>query len=377
MNFNFDIKINNFLKIILKNAQKFNFRVFFVGGIVRDNLLNINTKDIDILILGNAIEFCKYLPKEIKIKSIHKDFSTVKVEYEKTEIDIASTRSEKYPYSGCLPVVKKIGVNLDSDVSRRDFSVNSIYCELLMENGAIKYQIIDLINGINDIKNKTLRVLHDKSYIDDPTRIVRGFGFKHRFNFDFSENDIKLTKNYLSNIDYSNMSHARNLKVLNSVLDNQYGYEIFKDIIANNVYKIINPDDVMVDFNLLDEAIYLFELNHTQRAQLFVKIIQNNFQNEVSCNSYLDIKNNFSKFDLVDLSYYFYKTFDKNVLIYKEIKDIKLNINGNTLIGLGYSQGKRLGFILNKLLEKKLEKPYDFNKQDDEIAWVLKEFPQK
>ena len=67
MKFKFDKRIENFLKIILKNAQKIGLRVFFVGGIVRDNILNIKTSDIDILVLGNAIEFAKNLPDEIKV----------------------------------------------------------------------------------------------------------------------------------------------------------------------------------------------------------------------------------------------------------------------------------------------------------------------
>ena len=174
MEFKFDKRIENFLKIILKNAQKIGLRVFFVGGIVRDNILNIKTSDIDILVLGNAIEFAKKLPDEIKIASFHKDFCTVKVEYDNLQIDIASSRTELYPYSGCLPVLDSVGVSLEDDVLRRDFTVNSLYCELKLVNNVITYELIDLINGLADIKNKTLKVLHKKSYIDDPTRILRG-----------------------------------------------------------------------------------------------------------------------------------------------------------------------------------------------------------
>jgi len=64
VNFQFDKKTNKFIKIILKNALSQQIRVFFVGGIVRDNILNMSTLDIDLLILGNAIEFSKTLPKD-------------------------------------------------------------------------------------------------------------------------------------------------------------------------------------------------------------------------------------------------------------------------------------------------------------------------
>ena len=137
MNFKFSEKINNFLKIILKNALSQNIRVFFVGGIVRDNILNIPTFDIDLLITDNAIEFAKKLPQEVKINSIHKDFCTAKIQYDNIEIDIASSRSENYPHSGCLPVLNEIGIPIEKDVLRRDFSINSIYCELTLENNNI------------------------------------------------------------------------------------------------------------------------------------------------------------------------------------------------------------------------------------------------
>ena len=226
MNFKFDEKINNFLKIIAKNAQAQNKRVFFVGGIVRDNIINVDTSDIDILFEGNAIEFAKSLNDDIEIKSIHQDFCTVKVIYQNLEIDIASSRTEKYPYSGCLPVLDEVGVTIEKDVLKRDFSVNSLYAQILLKDDELSFELVDLVNGVEDIKNKTLRVLHNRSYIDDPTRILRGIGFKYRFGFDFSENDIKLIQNYLSDIDYSNMSIDRVEKVLRKLFQLEHLLEI-------------------------------------------------------------------------------------------------------------------------------------------------------
>ena len=96
MYFNLDDRLNDFLKIIVKNAQIQNVRVFFVGGIVRDHLLDsfsneIVNQDVDIILNTNAIKFIQRLHGKIKIKSIHKDFATVKIQYEGMEIDIAST----------------------------------------------------------------------------------------------------------------------------------------------------------------------------------------------------------------------------------------------------------------------------------------------
>lgn len=372
MNFNFSEKINNFLKIILKNAQEQNLRVFFVGGIVRDRILNIETKDIDLLLLGNAIEFSKKLPEIIKIKSIHKDFATVKLQYGNIEIDIASSRSEKYPYSGCLPVVEEVGVSLEQDVKRRDFTVNSLYCELKYKNDKIEYDLIDLVDGFNDIKNKTLKVLHNNSYIDDPTRILRGLGFKYRFNFEFSYKDEQLINQYLNNIDYSNMSFDRTLKVFRYVLNNDFCDEIFKEIVDKRYYKLINSDILNVNF----EKINKIKLDLDDKMQFYIDVMLNKTINREKLNTKLDIYKYFSKLKKAEIAYYFYKTNDKNVLVFEKIKNIKLFINGSDLLNLGFEQGNLIGKILDTLFQEKLEKPEKFLNKNDEITWVLAKFPQ-
>ena len=353
-----------------------NKRVFFVGGIVRDNILKIPTFGIDLLLIGNAIEFSKSLPPTIKIKSIHEDFCTVKLEYEGIEIDIASSRSEKYLYSGCLPVLDKVGVELEEDVKRRDFTINSLYCELKFENNKINYNFIDLIDGLKDLQNKTLKVLHNKSYIDDPTRIIRGLNFKYRFGFDFSENDKILISEYLNNISYTNMSIDRNIKVIKKTLNSKNQSEIFKELTQKKYYKIINPEEIYFDYNLISNIFNMFSLDMLTMSELYIKILQNSKIETLNFEKLIQIYKTFSKFSLVDLSYYFYKTKDENVLKYLKIKDITLNITGSDLLNKGYKQGVLFGEILDKLLEEKLQNPNLFKNKKSELDWVLKSFPK-
>lgn len=160
----FESDLENFLKIIIKNAHMSNVRVFFVGGVVRDTILKRDIEDFDLILEGNAVEFAKKLPKEIEIKSIHDDFKTVKVLYKNKTIDIASTRLEEYPYCGSLPVVTKIGVDIKEDSNRRDFTINSMYFELNLKDDEITYTLHDFHNGLEDIEKKCLQVLHEKSY---------------------------------------------------------------------------------------------------------------------------------------------------------------------------------------------------------------------
>lgn len=120
---------------------------------------------------------------------INEPFGTVRVKIEGREVDIASTRQEVYERKGHLPKVTKIGCTLKEDVMRRDFTVNTL------AKSVSTGEIIDYTGGLEDIKTKTLRVLHDRSFIDDPTRILRALKFSIRFGFELDEH----TKNFRTN----------------------------------------------------------------------------------------------------------------------------------------------------------------------------------
>ena len=179
-------------------------KLFYIGGVVRDKLLGLESFDIDITYVGNAIEYCSKFGEVIQENP---DFGTVRVNVKGKEVDFASTRSEKYPKKGHLPVVDKIGCSLKEDVMRRDFTINAL------AKSVTTGEIIDYTGGLEDLKNKKLRVLHDNSFIDDPTRIIRGLKFSVRFGFELEEHTKKLQKEYLSNINYD-MSYKRVKKEL-------------------------------------------------------------------------------------------------------------------------------------------------------------------
>ena len=179
MQIKFNDKINNVIKILALEAERFGVKIYFVGGLIRDVLMGINPCDIDILVEGNAIEFVKSL-NFAHIKSQHPDFGTIKAQIDDIDIDFASTRTEKYPHSGTLPVMVKLGCAIKDDLIRRDFTVNAIAARILP---SLEYEIIDLFNGISDIGQGILKVLHKNSYIDDPTRFCMVLAFKLSFNF--------------------------------------------------------------------------------------------------------------------------------------------------------------------------------------------------
>jgi len=167
------------LKKIGARADKQGLMAWCVGGYVRDMVLGIPDYDLDITVSGDAIKLAQELNKEIKGKLIqHKKFGTATIEYKKIVVDFAHLRKETYKKPAALPTVKP--GTLKDDLARRDFTINTL---LFSINHDTFGDIIDLAGGLKDIRKKIIRVLHDESFIDDPTRIFRAIRFAARFGF--------------------------------------------------------------------------------------------------------------------------------------------------------------------------------------------------
>ena len=211
--------------------------LYFVGGVVRDEVLGAQSFDTDFCYEGNAIEFAK----DLKIIKTNPDFGTVRVLYEDKEIDIASTREETYPRPGHLPKVKNIGCSLLKDLKRRDFTINA------MAKNTVTGELYDPYKGLEDIKNKQLRVLHEKSFVDDPTRIIRGLKFSVRFGFELESNTKKLQDEYLSNINYD-MSYHRIKKELMETFNLNKG-DAFDKFVEQGIYKLLGENQKLPKVN--------------------------------------------------------------------------------------------------------------------------------
>lgn len=205
-------------------------KLYYVGGVVRDEILGAESIDVDYCYEGNAIKFAK----NMDIIQRNPDFGTVRVLVDEKEIDIASTRTESYPKPGHLPVVDKIGCALSMDLKRRDFTINA------MAKRTSGGEIFDPFGGRGDIEKKELNVLHKNSFIDDPTRIIRGLKFSVRFGFRLGEKTRKLQQEYLENINYD-MSYHRLKKELKETF-NLNKQEALNKFIDSGMYKLLGPD---------------------------------------------------------------------------------------------------------------------------------------
>ncbi|HDS08695.1 MAG TPA: CBS domain-containing protein, partial [Firmicutes bacterium] len=203
-------ELNILLKEISEIAAKHDFQPYLVGGFVRDILFAAQKKksgrlfrfDFDLVINKEGIKFAKIIAKYFKVRAIsHEKFNTAIIYFKKgailpnqeLRIDIATARKEKYLSPGALPDVKK--APLRKDLFRRDFTINTIAVSISEKDFG---KIIDFFNGQNDMKKGMIRVLHNLSFIDDPTRIFRAFRFAGRLNFKIEDHTERLLKNAIA-----------------------------------------------------------------------------------------------------------------------------------------------------------------------------------
>ncbi len=154
--------------------------VFLIGGAVRDLLLDIPNLDIDVVVEGDGVELAERLAEAFSGKcSVHTRFGTATVRLDGGwKIDVASARTEHYVRPAALPSVEFAG--LKDDLYRRDFTMNAMAVQLNLDAFG---RLIDYFGGRGDLEDGLVRVLHNLSFIDDPTRIFRAIRFEQRYRF--------------------------------------------------------------------------------------------------------------------------------------------------------------------------------------------------
>ena len=188
---NMNKEVLDIIRLIADEADKKGLSSYLAGGIVRDLILKKKNLDLDVVIEKNAVEIAQIIKRKLKgTIVIHPKFKTATLELSNgLRIDFATARHEYYSKPGALPTVKK--GTLSEDLFRRDFTVNAMG---LCINRSRFGQLIDEFDGLKDLKAKKIRVLHAKSFVDDPTRILRAIRFEQRFNFRIEPTTVSLLK---------------------------------------------------------------------------------------------------------------------------------------------------------------------------------------
>ena len=163
-------------------SKKSKTDAYIVGGYVRDYLLGISSEgiDIDVMVIGDAVKFAEKFAKKKKtaLTAIYKNFGTALLNLEDVKLEFASSRVESYDRNSRKPKVE-FGT-LEEDLSRRDFTINALAVSLLNPT-----EVTDNYNGLDDLKHKMIRtpLEPDKTFYDDPLRIMRAFRFASKLQF--------------------------------------------------------------------------------------------------------------------------------------------------------------------------------------------------
>ncbi|MCX5781762.1 MAG: hypothetical protein NT145_03520 [Elusimicrobia bacterium] len=337
------IKIKNItLRKIGYWGKKFGLPVYLIGGSVRDILIEKKSLDFDIAVEGNPVRLVRKIADILKaeIKS-HSRFKTFVVELPNGHhIDFATTRKEKYPLPGQLPIVKRS--NLKEDILRRDFTINALAVSLNHKDFG---RVIDFCGGLDDLKKRVLKVLHPLSFRDDPTRILRLAKFASR-GFKIEKKTEKLIFKHKAFM--SKVSDERISKEIIEIFSERKSSKALKYFKKWNLFNVIFPG---VEFSKIINKI---DKPKTIEQKL---IILTDGMNKFRLKIFLE------KFKL---SRKIKKSIEKRMK--NEAKPI---LNGNDLIKMGYSPGplfKSIFEALNKHKSPNRRKACQF---------VFDNFPQK
>jgi tRNA nucleotidyltransferase (CCA-adding enzyme) len=202
------------IETIAAVARRHGVTAYLVGGYVRDRLLARKTRDLDLVVEGDAIELAARLAEEFGgTLRAHRAFLTAVVDAPGgVHLDVATARSEVYRAPAALPEVRPS--DLRQDLFRRDFTVNTL--ALRLGSGD---ELIDLFDGRRDLEAKTLRVLHERSFVDDPTRILRAVRLGLRLGFDIAPDTLDLARAAIDEKVFDHLSGSRLRDELALLLD--------------------------------------------------------------------------------------------------------------------------------------------------------------
>ena len=363
-------------------SQRHGSRIFLVGGTVRDLLLKSEPRDFDFIIETDPRDFIDELAVKLGAKSsYYVQFKTSKITVDGLKFDFARARTETYERPGVLPMV--FDASVEQDLWRRDFSINSIAIELTDVNNP---SILDPTGGLVDISNKVVRILHTRSFLDDPTRILRAIRYEQRLKFKIETNTRSLLLKAIKTKALSTISGDRVRNEIALMLDEPERASMFLRASSLGILSSMHSSLFHRNWGKYlkkggeDKLAYLstlaYKLSSEETASLISLInapkpwagvlrdMSYLSQKETLLNKpslppidvYLLLKNvsihslNAFKY-LTDL-----KHTRKNICLYlDEYRDIHPSISSNTLKNLGASKGPDIKIILQQILARRVE----------------------
>jgi tRNA nucleotidyltransferase/poly(A) polymerase len=380
-----DITQYPFVKDIYQNGGK----VYYVGGYVRDSFIGKESKDIDILVTGipmNKLE--QILNKSGRVDLVGQSFGILKFipTGTKLDLDIAIPRVEQNTGDKYTDFEVKSDHNLpiEADLKRRDFTINAIAKD-------ITGKIVDPYGGVQDLKNKVIRMVNPEAFSDDPLRMIRAIQFASRFNFSIEPDTFKAIKDNAPKI--KNITAERILIEFDKIIKKGSPEKGIKDLIDTNLYKNIFEVEPKINNSLnigniktMGEFIFcLLYDRYVDVSTYFKGKMKGDIEstNQIKClENIMDSYNN-NELNNKILFFNSYKIspiiFETSILpnnILKQIESFKkypktfkeLDINGNDIMGLGY-KGAEVGDIQKKILINILDDKLS-NKKNEIINFI-------
>ena len=403
------LKLLSDIGIVAENSD---LKAYLVGGMIRDILLGYDNLDIDIVVENNAQALAEALVKKFpncELSAKHDKFHTAKVIFNingnKIPVDLASTREEIYKHPAALPTVSIS--DLKNDLIRRDFTINALAVSILPHDFG---EVVDLFHGLDDLKDKKIRILHDLSFIDDPTRMIRAVRFAVKLGFEIESKTKKLLEQAVNSGDFDNL--IQKIRGDRVRIEIRYLFNLTNIKNAVNMLidtKIFNLISIDLNFAVMDElwnATKYIPGKHENLWLIYSALFMRNLDDEKKLNIMKNLQLSGNEISIVCKGFEAYNSLinsqkTDSVSVYKILRDlskeslilteslavndkilpfiqeylertskIKLEITGQDLIAMGIKEGKQLGDILNKILEIKINKP--LMKKDSEIEEAKK-----
>ena len=234
----FPPEIHNLLRLSGEVAEELGFNAYLVGGSVRDLLRGEENLDLDIVIEGDGIAFARAFGEKLHAKvRTHQKFGTAQIFADRTKLDVATARTEYYESPASLPKVETSSIK--KDLYRRDFTINTLAVKLNLRDFGL---LIDFFGGQRDLREKSIRVLHNLSFVEDPTRAFRAIRFAERFGFKISKHTENLIKSTIEMNLFSMLSGPRLYEELRLSFHETEPIKTLKKLSDYGLLKVIHPN---------------------------------------------------------------------------------------------------------------------------------------
>ena len=410
-------RIISLLKDFGHNGDLLGYNVYLVGGLVRDIFLKHENLDVDIVIEGDGIKFAREYAEQhnVRVRSHQKFGTAVLVFPDGFKVDVATARMEYYKSPGAPPVVEKS--SLKSDLSRRDFTINTLAVRL---NKRHYGDLIDYFGAQKDIKEKVLRVLHNLSFVEDPTRMLRAVRFEQRFGFKIGKLTFALIKNAVKINRFTDFAGHRLFSELRLVLNERDPLKAINRMNELRLLQFINPELQLSDKSrmLLEKSkeviawytllyleghfeawkIYWYGLTSSLDSKSFIGLTEK--MEVMDLNSRKIISQREEIYDLLDNLYRFdgdnYQLYmllvpyDTELLLhimakanndrvkrlissyFTKLKGTKIQLRGKDISAMGFQPGPIFNKIFDSILEARLNNR--IRTKEDELRFVKNSF---